>query len=462
MQNQVIYNSTIDFELPKLDLLSLLLDSPICPAGDDTVFHVEAAFPQNRINKAQTKTLTKQIACILREQYGIGGRGPGKDVVVCICSGQILLPCVFFSVIAAGGIYSAASTGSTPQELSRQITQGHASLIITSVDCQAVAEKAAREAGLAPESIVIVDSTGGKQRLLDHDGKDLLPFNRTLDWEVITDKQVLQDRPVALVYSSGTTGEPKGVGISQWNLVSQAAIASYSFRDYVSRQQVNDPQFTFEYRSIAHLPTAHIGGMQAYLIQPPLHNGTVFWMQKFDFTQFIAFNQAFKITYMFSVPPIYHLIASSPAVTNQFQSLSHAVSGAAPLAPETADHATKKLGCEISQTWGLSEAAGSVTNGAWSDPDRSGSIQDLVPNIKVRIVDDLETDVPDGHVGEFLIRGPMVVQEYWKNPSATKEAFSRDGKWFKTGDIGRRKNGKFYLVDRKKVYRNLSYLKVLG
>lgn len=121
-----------------------------------------------------------------------------------------MLPCVFYSVIAAGGIYSAASTGSTPQELSRQITQGHASLIITSVDCQAVAEKAAREAGLAPESIVIVDSTGGKQRLLDHDGKDLLPFNRTLDWEVITDKQVLQDRPVALVYSSGTTGEPKG------------------------------------------------------------------------------------------------------------------------------------------------------------------------------------------------------------------------------------------------------------
>ena len=93
----------------------------------------------------------------------------------------------------------------------------------------------------------------------------------------------------------------------------------------------------------------------SYFINPMAVGGTVFWMPKFDFRKFLEYNDKYQITYFFSVPPIYLLIAKSSLVTDQFKSLKHAISGAAPMGAELMTLAEKKLGCFISQTWGLSE-----------------------------------------------------------------------------------------------------------
>lgn len=79
-----------DFPLPNVDLLTLLFDSPLSLVKEDTVVHAEAADPTNSITKAQARAYTKRIAFHLRNSYGVGQNGPGKDVVVCIASGQIL------------------------------------------------------------------------------------------------------------------------------------------------------------------------------------------------------------------------------------------------------------------------------------------------------------------------------------------------------------------------------------
>lgn len=172
-------------------------------------------------------------------------------------------------------------------------------------------------------------------------------------------------------------------------------------------------------------------------------------MPKFDFPKFLEYNKQYGITSFFTVPPIYLLIAKSPSVTDQFKTLAHAITGAAPMGAELQAQASKKLGCKISQTWGLSETTGSFTAAPWDWEDHTGSVSPLLPNMRLRIVDDDGNDVEEGDEGEFFVKGAVVCQGYWDNEQATRDSFTTDG-WFKTGDIGRCRNGKFYITDRKK------------
>ncbi|RSL86516.1 hypothetical protein CEP51_002752 [Fusarium floridanum] len=451
MARKMVYNATVDYDLPDIDLLTLLFDSPELPSNNDTVLHVEAGHTQNYLTKAQTASFTRRIAHILRHDYGIGVNGPGKDVVVCVSSGQVLLPAAFYGTIAAGGIYSAASNSLTSAELQRQIENGRAILLISSPDCREVAERAARQAGLPSDRILILDSIKGKRSLSSSTGENLLSLSAVeLPWENITDPEVLKSRTICLVYSSGTTGKPKGVIITQANMVAYALVICYHHRDFVNRQRARDPNFSFEYRTLAHVPAAHIAGMQGYFIHPAVHGGVVYWMPKFNFTQFIEYNKSLHITTFFSVPPIYLLIAQSPQVTDHFRSLYHVLSGAAPMGPELTKAVEKKLGCTVSQVWGMSETTGSVTIQPWDEKDDTGCISSIQPNTKLRILDDDERDVEDGKPGEFVVQGQTVTPGYWENPTATAESFTKCGDWFKTGDVGLRRDGKLYLVDRKK------------
>jgi 4-coumarate--CoA ligase len=101
----------------------------------------------------------------------------------------------------------------------------------------------------------------------------------------------------------------------------------------------------------------------------------------------------------------------------------------------------------LGQTWGLSETTGAVTAVQAGETDDTGSIGSILPGIALRLVDNFR-DVEPGREGELLVRGPVVTNGYYNNPQATRDAF-RDG-WFCTGDIGVLRNGKFYVVDRKK------------
>lgn len=143
----------------------------------------------------------------------------------------------------------------------------------------------------------------------------------------------------------------------------------------------------FEYRTLAHLPASHIAGVQGYFINPFYWGGPVYWMPKFDFLKFLEYNKKFRITFFFTVPPIYLLIAKTPIVTDQFDYLEVAISGAAPLGKELQHAASAKLGrgkTFISQTWGLSETTGSVTAMPWGENDDTGSVSKVLPNMSVR------------------------------------------------------------------------------
>ena len=431
-----------------------ITESDIPESTETSILHAEAADPPNAITKSQTRLLTRQIAYILRTHFGIGRQGVGKDVVLGVSTGQILLPPVFYGVIAAGGVWSAASYTATPPELERQIRHGQCSVVITGPDNKEVAIKSARDAGVPLDRVLELRSRGHERGLVNvATGKNYLEglgSNEVLDWKRITDPKQLKDSLICLLYSSGTTGPPKGVNISHQNVVAEALIPLYMDLEYDARKRAEDPNFSNPFRTLAHLPTAHIAGCQGYLINPGVRGGTVYWMEKFDFTKFIEYNKKLQTTFLVSVPPIYLLIASSPAVTDHFRTLRRAYAGAAPMGPDLQIKAQKKLGCLLNQTWGLSETTGSVTGMPWEVEELTGSVSRLLPNMRMRIVDDEGVDVKDGKEGEFIVKGPVVTSGYYRNEQATKETFTDDG-WFKSGDIGIRKDGLFYIVDRKKV-----------
>jgi acyl-CoA synthetase (AMP-forming)/AMP-acid ligase II len=141
-----------------------------------------------------------------------------------------------------------------------------------------------------------------------------------------------------------------------------------------------------ELRTLGHLPSAHIAGVQGYFVNPLYNGGTVYWMPSFNFDEFLKYSTALKITNWFTVPPILTAIAKHPAAKEQFFTMRSAVSGAAPLSKALQEEANKKLpNCQITQTWGLSETTGSVTHSTPRD-DISGSVGSLLPCVSLRLV----------------------------------------------------------------------------
>lgn len=126
-----------------------------------------------------------------------------------------------------------------------------------------------------------------------------------------------------------------------------------------------------------------------YLVNPMYNGGPVYWMPRFNFPDFLAYCKKFRITQFFTVPPIYLLIAKSPLVTDQLDTIVSAISGAAPLGKKTQLAASAKLGrgsVSIAQTWGLSETTGSITVLPQGWRDETGSVSCLLANCTARYV----------------------------------------------------------------------------
>jgi hypothetical protein len=180
-----------------------------------------------------------------------------------------------------------------------------------------------------------------------------------------------------------------GVILSHTNIVSECFIPSTLAREEITaRIRAGEPEF--EYRTLAHLPASHIAGVQGYFVNPFYMGGPTYWMTKFDFLKFLEYNKKFRITFFFTVPPIYLLIAKMDIVTDQFDALEIAISGAAPLGKELQVQASEKLGrgkkrkTFIVQTWGTSKTA--LIPPSSSELKSSGAPRELYEGCKAYVV----------------------------------------------------------------------------
>ncbi|KAJ4391802.1 hypothetical protein N0V93_005422 [Gnomoniopsis smithogilvyi] len=443
----VIYKANRHLNIPHLDVLTLLLDSKFSEAKPESILHADADDPTKHTTTASTIQLTRQLAHVLRHTYGIGRHGPDTDNVLAVTTGHYMLQTLFFSTVAASGVYSAASPGSTPSELAYLIGLVEPKVIVCNADTRAAVEETMRKLKFPAERVLFLGDAGGLDLTVLATGQrlDTSP-TKTLDWERITDLRRLENSIVCILFSSGTTGLPKGVRISHRMMVSESFLTLEPDKEYMRREKPG-----VQYRTLAHVPAAHIAGVQSYFINVTYRGGTAYWMPRFDFPKFLDYMRKYKITFFFSVPPIYLAIAKHPGVTDHFDTVEGAASGAAPLGAELQAAAEAKLGkgkAKLTQVWGLSETCGAITAMDPGEGEHTGSVSYLVANHEARLVDDDGKDVEPGGVGEVWVRGPVVTKGYWKNDKANRDSFVGD--WFCTGDIGQFRDGKLYIVDRKK------------
>ena len=435
-----------DIPIPPCDLLTYLYE--FVPVADDTPLHAEAANEKNVLNKAQCKDLTMRVASVLRRKLGIGANGPEKDTVFMISSGQMMLFAGFHGTLAAGGISSPAGAALTSEELAKLFSLGKAKGVLCSEDVLDNIKKAAKIYGMSEDRILIMKDCA----IYTIGGENLMTEDR-LDWERVSDPERLKNSLACILFSSGTTGPPKGVMISHLNMVFEGEFAR--LRAVAAKEQAEQNGEVYEpMRTLGYLPVAHIAGVQGYLINPVASGALVYWMPRFDFDNFIEFNRKYKINTLFTVPPILLLLVKSEKVTDHFASLKSCIAGAAPLGKELQLAASKKLGngeCFITQTWGMTETTGSATAQPNNEMDTSGSVGRLIPNHYARLVDENMNDVKPGEEGEIIIKGPVVTRGYYNNPKATKDLFY-DG-WMRTGDVARtdpNDMGRFWICDRLK------------
>lgn len=343
----------------------------------------------------------------------------------------------FHAVAALGGINTTINPLYTAHELAHQLIDSGASYLLTIPQFLPAAQAAAQEAGGIKEIFVLGEAEGATPfaSLLKSDGK--LPPVEIDPYEDL----------VVLPYSSGTTGFPKGVMLTHHNLVSN--ISQCENMGFGPGMELMPDDVV-----LGLLPFFHIYGMVVIMSWALRRGATVVTMPRFEMEPFLKLMQNHKVSYAYLVPPLVLGLAKHPLVDNyDLSSLRVIVSGAAPLGGELEAAVRTRLGCQVVQGYGMTEAS-PVTHFRSLEPEgrpKPGSIGVVVPNTECKIVDvATRAELEPHQEGELWVRGPQVMKGYLNNPQATANTVDTDG-WLHTGDVGYAdEDGYFWIVDRVK------------
>lgn len=259
------------------------------------------------------------------------------------------------------------------------------------------------------------------------------------DGELDFEHPYLDDDDVAVIlYTSGTTGKPKGAMLTHKNLYSNAKdVGTYL-------------GITPDDRVIATLPMFHVFCLTVALNAPLMSGGTVLVVPKFSPETIFKLTREQQATVFAGVPTMYNYLLQYPeGKSSDFESIRLCVSGGASMPVALLENFEKKFNCQISEGYGLSEASPVTCFNPLDRPRKAGSIGTSIIHVENKVVDENGEEVPVGEVGELIVRGPNVMKGYYKMPEETA-ATLKDG-WLYTGDMARvDEDGYFYIVDRKK------------
>lgn len=347
----------------------------------------------------------------------LAARGFGKgDVLAMYCGNCLEYTVLFFAVALLGGIVTTVNPLYTEEELRRQIEDCGAKLLVTQ---RPFFEKAK---DMPVREIFVV----GEPSL-----ESLLEGNGTVPQVKIDPANDV----IALPYSSGTTGLPKGVMLTHRNLVANVLQCS------VIDVREGDVGLGF-------LPFFHIYGMVCIMSCGIYYGATLVVMPRFDLEQALQAAERYRVTLVYVVPPIF-LALRSPAVEKyDLSSVRMMFSGAAPLSAAVGTEAAARFHCTVVQGYGMTETSPVTHVMRQGDPFSVGQV---VPNTEAKIVDAVtQAELGPNQEGEICIRGPQVMKGYLNRPDATAKMIDAEG-WLHTGDIGYAdERGSVFVIDRVK------------
>jgi long-chain acyl-CoA synthetase len=338
----------------------------------------------------------------------------------------LMLPNVIeFAVLYYGALRSgAAVVPMNPLLKSREVQHylgdSASSLVFASSSAMEEASIGATRAGTTP---VRVDSAFMEQIAACPGSRDVAPRS--------------DDDTAVILYTSGTTGTPKGAELTHANMQTNAAVTARALLAITPDDVV-----------MGCLPLFHSFGQTCGLNAAVLAGACVTLMPRFDAASALQVIERDRVTVFEGVPTMYAAMLHAGAGAADTSSLRICVSGGAALPVEVLRGFAATFGAPILEGYGLSETSPVASFNRLGNA-KAGSIGYPIEGVEMRVLDGMGCDMPAGEVGEIAIRGHNVMKGYWHRPDATAEAIR--GGWFHTGDLGMKdRDGFFYIVDRKK------------
>src|SRR4051794_20029405 len=395
-----------------MNLASLLTDNAE-ERADDAALKLDDA----TVTYAMLDEGSARVAALLRDK----GIEPGDRV-------GIMLPNVpyfalaYYGVLRAGGVVVPMNVLLKGREVKFYLEDPEAKLLFAWHDFAEAAEKGAGEAGT--ECLLVKPGEFEKQL----EGIDPLADVEDRD----------EDDTAVILYTSGTTGQPKGAELTHGNLTRNVEVSRALY-------DLNSDDTT-----LGALPLFHSFGQTCALNATIAGGGTLTLIPRFDPGKALEIIERDKVTIFMGVPTMYGAILHhEDAGRADTSSLRICVSGGSAMPGELMRSFEEKFDCAILEGYGLSETSPVAS---FNHPDKErkvGSIGTPIEGVEMKVVDDDGNEVAQGEVGEIVIKGHNVMKGYWNKPDATEESI-KDG-WFHSGDMAKvDEDGYFFIVDRKK------------
>ncbi len=360
-------------------------------------------------------------------------RGIGKgDRIALYCINSDAFAICYCGIVKAGAVVVPVNLLLNPKEISYILRDAGARALFYH---QAFAASVAAFRGELPD-LELAIAIGGEP----DDGGDLY----------FADLCAVEPRPpspdidpaqdlAAILYTSGTTGHPKGAMLSHRNLLSN----SYSVVNGLQLRPGED-------RLLVVLPMFHSFAATVGMLTPLLHGLSFAPLPKFDPGLVSETIAAVQATVFLGVPSMYSVLLRIPeGQLANWKSIRYAVSGGAAMPVEVMRQFEERFGIPVYEGDGPTECSPVTCVNPIGGPSKPASVGLPVPDVEIEIFDDVGQHLAQGEIGEICVRGPNIMQGYWNLPEATAEAFF--GEWVRTGDLGYKdEEGYLYIVDRKK------------
>eukprot|EP01098_Paradermamoeba_levis_P009595 TRINITY_DN4010_c0_g2_i1.p1 TRINITY_DN4010_c0_g2~~TRINITY_DN4010_c0_g2_i1.p1 ORF type:complete len:507 (+),score=152.85 TRINITY_DN4010_c0_g2_i1:35-1555(+) len=429
--------------------MSLSLDLPLVPlveylfSNKTAILNKVAILDEDhgiQVTYGELITRVQKVAFSLRE------KGVGVGYMVCLFGkNSIDWVIVYLAVMSLGGIITTVNPSYTAHELKYQLLDSQSKMIATEQEFLPKTIEAAEASGVVRE-IILIDLPSSNQisqipksKTLPITKLELLIGQKQIDFGKVNLNP--KEDLCCLPYSSGTTGLPKGVCLTHYNVTSSLEIAGNGF----SPLEMSDVL-------LCSLPLFHIYGMNVILNHSLKRGSTLILMRQFKLEKYLETIEKRRVTLAFCVPPMMVAMAKVPW-TRKFDisSLKLITSGAAPLGSDVEKTlAGKTGGVAVRQGYGMTETAG-VAAANPRDRIKQGSIGLFAEGFEVKIIDpETGKEVKRNQPGELCMRSACVMKGYWNKAEATKNTIDSEG-FLHTGDVAIvDDDGYYFIVDRLK------------